>query len=69
MMIASSACRKLDPGEEKVEEISRFGVSGDDGWVVCRRPGRTDDPVLDAIASLGNAHPVSGYADVYGSTG
>jgi hypothetical protein len=66
MMTASSACRKLDPGEEKFEEISRLGVSGDDGWVVCRILGRIDDTELDAIASLASAHHVKWHADMYG---
>lgn len=50
-MTASSSWRKLDPGDEYVEEINREGVCGDEGWRLSRRPGRTEDAALEVIVA------------------
>ena len=51
IMTASSSWRKLDPGDEYVEEINREGVCGDEGWRLSRRPGRTEDAALEVIVA------------------
>jgi hypothetical protein len=55
-MTASSSCRKPDPGDDRFDDINRFGVWGDEGWAACRRLGRTDDPKLDAILFFWGAY-------------
>jgi hypothetical protein len=48
-MTASSSWRKVDPGDEYVDEMNREGVCGDGGGRLSRRPSRTEDATVDVI--------------------